>query len=120
MPRDPRAYLSDILESCEAILDAVRTIDLGGYQASRLIRSSVEREFLIIGEALAALSRLAPDTFALITQSRRIVDFRNLLAHEYPTVDDALVWGVLEHDVPLLRDECRDLLIGHAHDDEHD
>ncbi len=55
MPRDARAYLADIIESCEAIIVAVRGLDLAGYEGNRLVRSSVEREFIIIGEAAAAL-----------------------------------------------------------------
>jgi uncharacterized protein with HEPN domain len=47
MPRDERAYLSDILESCDAIAMAVRGLDLTAFQGNRLIRSSVEREFII-------------------------------------------------------------------------
>ena len=72
MPRDERAYLSDVLESCEAILAAVRDLDLAVYQSNRLVRSSVEREFIIIGEAVAALARVAPATFAAITRARPI------------------------------------------------
>ena len=52
MQRDPRAYLSDILEAASAIQDATRTISEAGYSQARLIRSAVEREFIIIGEAL--------------------------------------------------------------------
>jgi uncharacterized protein with HEPN domain len=48
MPRDARAYLADIVESCDAITVAVRDLDLARYQGSRLVRSSVEREFIII------------------------------------------------------------------------
>jgi uncharacterized protein with HEPN domain len=77
MQRDERAYLSDILESCEAIAAAVRDMDLVAYESSRLVRSAVEREFIIIGEAVAALARLATVAFGGITQARRIVDFRN-------------------------------------------
>lgn len=106
MPRDERAYLVDILECCDAISAAVRNLDLAAYQGNRLVRSSVEREFIIIGEAIAALARIAPATFDAITQARRIVDFRNLLTHEYPAVDDALVWAIVEQDVPVLRREC--------------
>src|ERR1700693_442913 len=106
MPRDARAYLADIVESCDAITVAVRDLDLARYQRSRLVRSSVEREFIIIGEAAAALARFAPEIFDAITRARRIVDFRNQLTHEYPAVDDALVWAVAEHDVPVLRREC--------------
>jgi uncharacterized protein with HEPN domain len=110
MPRDERAYLVDIVESCAAILFAVRGLDLTAYQGNRLVRSSVEREFIIIGEAMAALSRAAPQTFVSITHARRIVDFRNQLTHEYPTVDDALVWALVERDVPVLHRECSALL----------
>ncbi|MFC1529517.1 DUF86 domain-containing protein [Gemmatimonadota bacterium] len=110
MPRDLRAHLADIVDACNAILEAISGLNLSAYQSNRLIRSSVEREFIIVGEAIAALSRVAPDTFAAITKARRIVDFRNQLTHEYPTVDDALVWAVVETDVPILLKECSGLL----------
>ena len=84
MPRDQRAYLADIIESCDAIENATRDLDLQGYRENRLVRSSVEREFIIIGEAVAALDRIAPEVFGAITRARRIVDFRNQLTHEYP------------------------------------
>ncbi len=111
MQRDVRAYLSDIVEACDAIEDAVAGLDLAGYRSSRLVRSSVEREFIIVGEAMAALARLAPQTFADITQARRVVDFRNQLTHAYSIIDDAVVWLIAEHDVAVLREECV-LLLG--------
>jgi uncharacterized protein with HEPN domain len=110
MPRDARAYFADIVESCDAITVAVRGLDLAGYEGTRLVRSSVEREFILIGEAAAALARIAPKVFDAITRARRIVDFRNQLTHEYPTVDNALVWAIVEHDVPVLRRECAVLI----------
>lgn len=91
MPRDERAYLADIVDSCEAIEADVRGLNLDDYQGNRLVRSAVEREFIIIGEAITALSRAAPAIFESITHARRVVDFRNQLTHEYPMVDDALV-----------------------------
>ena len=110
MPRDERAHLADIIESCDAIAAAVSGLEFEDYDTSRLIRSSVEREFIIIGEAIAALHRVAPSTFDSITRARRVVDFRNQLTHEYPTVDDALVWAIIEHDIPLLRKESMTLM----------
>ena len=110
MPRDQRAYLVDIVESCAAILFAVRGLNVTTYQENRLVRSSVEREFIIIGEAMAALSRSAPEMFASITHARRIVDFRDQLTHEYPTVDSALVWAIIVKDVSVLSQECATLL----------
>jgi len=110
MPRDARAYLADIVESCDAIEAAIEGFDLEDYLKNRLVRSSVEREFIIIGEAIVVLSRKSPETYAAITKARRIVDFRNKLAHEYSTVDDEFVFAIANHDVPVLRDECRALL----------
>lgn len=80
------------------------------YLGNRLVRSSVEREFTIIGEAVLALSRKAPDIFTSITGARRIVDLRNRLTHEYPTVDDELVWGLVKTDLKVLRGECEELV----------
>ncbi|MBT3343548.1 MAG: DUF86 domain-containing protein [Gemmatimonadetes bacterium] len=110
MPRDERAYLSDVIGACDAILAAVTDLDLPTYQETRLVRSSVEREFIIIGEALLSLGRISPETFAGVTHARRIVDFRNQLTHQYPTVDDEIVWAIIEHDVPVLRRECTGIL----------
>ncbi len=110
MQREPRTYLADILESCDAIDAAIAGMQLADYLANRLVRSSVEREFTIIGEAVLALSHKAPDVFASITGARRIVDFRNRLTHEYPTVDDELVWGLAKVDLQVLRSECEALV----------
>jgi uncharacterized protein with HEPN domain len=110
MPRDPRAYLEDIVEACQAISAATQGLDLPAYLANRLVRSAVEREFIIIGEALVALSRRSPAEFAGIGHARRIIDFRNQLTHEYPTIDDTIVWAIADRDVPVLQRECQMLL----------
>jgi uncharacterized protein with HEPN domain len=75
-----------------------------------LVRSAVEREFIIAGEAMAALSRLSPEIFGRITHARRLVDFRNQLTHQYSDVDDTVVWLIGEHDAPVLHAECAALL----------
>ncbi|MDO9557198.1 MAG: DUF86 domain-containing protein [Coriobacteriia bacterium] len=110
MPRDARAYLADIVDSCGAITLAMDGIDLDAYRSNRLIRSAVEREFTIIGEAVSVLSSKSPEVFTSITHARRIVDFRNQLTHEYPNVNDVLVWGIADRDVPVLRRECAALI----------
>lgn len=112
MQRDAHAYLADIVESCNAIDSAIAGMELDDYLESRLVRSSVEREFTIIGEAVLALSRKAPEVFAAITGSRRVIDFRNRLTHEYPTVDDELVWALAKVDMVVLRGESLDLIAG--------
>lgn len=67
-----------------------------------MLRSAVERQFEIIGEAFAALRRMNPDLAASIPDLPCIVAFRNILVHSYATVDDSLIWGVVEGNLPGL------------------
>lgn len=110
MQREPRAFLEDIVVSCDAIAADVEGVDVDYYVANRMLRSAVEREFTIIGEAIRYLGDLAPSLFARITEGRTIVDFRNQLAHGYMTVNDRLVWGYAVREAPKLRYECARLI----------
>ena len=120
MRRDARAYLADILDSCDAIDAAMAGMSLEDYLDNRLVRSSVEREFTIIGEAVLALSHTSPAAFESITGARRIVDFRNRLTHEYPMVDDELVWALAKRDMLLLHRDCAALIAGLEADESAD
>ena len=110
MRRDARAYLQGVIEACAPIRSALAGVEFPEYLATRFLRSAVEREFTIIGEAISRLSRLDPQLFTRITNGRRIVDFRNQLAHEYERVDDRIVWLIARDDVPTLLAECDALL----------
>jgi uncharacterized protein with HEPN domain len=110
MPRDIAAYLQDIMDAAYAIADVMRGISLEDYRATRSIRSSVEREFIIIGAALRRISALDEELFASISNSRAIVDFRNLLAHDYGAIDDDSVFGVVYSDLVVLQAEVAQLL----------
>lgn len=106
MPRNPLAYLSDIVEACDAIAVALHDVDLARYERDRTVRSAVEREFTIIGEAVNSLSRLNPKLSAKISHARKIVGFRNQLVHDYAAIIDATVWAIADHDAPVLQREC--------------
>ncbi len=110
MQRDPSAYFIDILEAAAAIREATDAIDETQYTSTRLIRSSVEREFITIGEALKVIAQRSPQLFACIPEGRRIIDFRNLLTHEYQNVRDRVVWGAIQVDLPVLVEHCNQLL----------
>ncbi len=110
MSRDPRAYLADVIEAGKAIQDAVATISFEDYCSSRLIRSAVEREFIIIGEALKQLAQRNPKLFASIDQGPEIIGFRNKITHEYITINNQLIWGVIQSELPALIERCQMLL----------
>ena len=115
MARDLSAYLQDVLDACNSIEDVVSGISLDEYRNKRAVRSAVEREFIIIGEALRRVSALDERLFSSISNSRAIVDFRNLLAHDYGAVDDDAVFGLVYSDLTVLKAEVGELL-GACHD----
>jgi uncharacterized protein with HEPN domain len=110
MRRSALAYLADIVDCCDAIAVALEGVDLAAYEANRTVRSAVEREFTIIGEAVNYLSKLDPERAARITHAGMIVGFRNLLVHDYPAILDSAVWAIARNDAPVLSAECAGLI----------
>ncbi|MEV0057888.1 HepT-like ribonuclease domain-containing protein [Saccharopolyspora shandongensis] len=110
MQRDARAYLWDAPQAAELLSDFSKGEDFAGYQANPMLRSAVERQFEIIGEALNQLSKVDSVLAAQVPDLGRIVAFRNILIHGYATVDDALVWQVLTERLPGLASVLRRLL----------
>jgi len=104
-----KKLLLDVREAGESILQHSTGSSLAEYRTDRFFRRAVEREFEIIGEALKRIDRLDPATAACISELRLIVDFRNRIIHGYDTVDDAVVWGIVETHLPLLMKEVADL-----------
>ncbi len=111
MPHDPRKLLEDIRQATVRLQTFTADVTADHYYQSELLQSAVERQFEIAAEALSRLLKLSPQLAQQITDYRRIVDFRNLLSHGYDLIDHAIVWGVLQKDVPVLRREVEQLLL---------
>jgi uncharacterized protein with HEPN domain len=110
MPRDPRAWLADIAAACDLLIEFTRDKTFTDYAGDPLLRSAVERQFEIAGEALRVALQNRPELTTSITDARAIIAFRNQLSHAYSAVDHATVWGLLERRVPQLRAEVTRIL----------
>jgi uncharacterized protein with HEPN domain len=60
MSRDPRAYLWDVSTAAALIEEFCTGRDLQAFQRDALFRSAVERQLMIVGEALARLAKADP------------------------------------------------------------
>ena len=110
MRRDARAYLWDARVAVDAIRQFTHGRTVEEYRGDAMLRSAVERQFEILGEALNQLRRLAPAVAERIPELGEIIDFRNLLIHGYATIDHDTVWRTVEHDLDRLRDQLGQLL----------
>jgi len=71
-----------------------------------MLQLAIEREFEIIGEALHRLSKIEEGKLAeKIPEYRKIIDFRNIIAHGYDIIDDAALWDFAVNSVPELVDK---------------
>lgn len=110
MRLESRKYLFDIQQAADSIVAFCSGKRFEQYRADDLLRAAVERKFAIIGEALAKLDRDDPGTAALIPDRGKIIAFRNIIIHGYASVDDRIVWGVIEGDLPSLQSGVAALL----------
>jgi len=110
MRLDSKKLLEDMRQGARLILDFTAGKSFDDYTSDSLLRSGVQRQFEIIGEALNRLSRSDPETASRVTARRQIISFRNVLIHGYDIVDAAVVWDVVREKLPLLLDEVCALL----------
>ncbi len=110
MQPDSRKLLWDATQAADRLARFAGGRTLDDYLSDELLRAGVERQFEIIGEALAQLRNNDPDTAELIPDLRQIIAFRNILAHGYASVNDRTVWGVTEGGLADLRHSLRALL----------
>jgi len=110
MPRDPRAYFWDARRAVALIIEFVDDRSWVDYEADAMLRSAVERQFEIVGEALGQLGRAAPDLAARVPDLPQIVALRNLLIHGYAAVDDPHRLGGRDRAHPPLLAVLDDLL----------
>lgn len=110
MRREPAAYLWDVCDAAERIGEFIAAVDASRFAKDMLVRSAVERQFEIIGEALNQLSKVAPGIIAEIPDAAKIIAFRNILIHGYTRVDHRIVWSAAIHELPRLIAVARRLL----------
>lgn len=94
--------LEDAIEACERVQGFLKNISIDAFLGSELLRSAVERQLEIIGEALNAASKADESLVNIIPDLPRIVGLRNRLIHGYDSVDAEIVWDVVKHNVPIL------------------
>ena len=89
-----KKYLYDIQYAIGLLKEFTGDKKFADYERNTMMRSAAERQFEIIGEAMAQLAKLDPALASRISKYQRIISFRNVLIHGYADVDNRLVWDV--------------------------
>ncbi len=102
--RDDKLYIDDIIDSILAIEKYIHEVDYNTFIENRMLYSATIRELEIIGEATGKISQKLKEKYPDIDY-RTVKDFRNVLAHEYFGVDMEIVYSIVKHKLPTLKEE---------------
>jgi uncharacterized protein with HEPN domain len=110
MRLETNKHLYDILDAIDEIQAYVRGESLISFLAQSMIQSAVMLKFLIAGEALNRLQRSDTETFSQITEARSMMDFRNIILHDYDTVEPTILWDAINARLPTMKTEVEKLI----------
>ena len=100
-PKDDRGYLWDMLTAAKAVIDFTQGRTLEQYESDLLLRSAVERQIEIVGEAARKVSKDFQAAHPEIPW-RPIQAQRHVLAHDYGEIKHDRIWRVAETHLPEL------------------
>ena len=106
--RDDRERLLDIAEAIERI-ERYTIRGRSAFEEDELIQTWVLHHLQIIDEAVRALSSETISSTDEI-EWQKIVGMRNILVHNYFSIDTDIVWAVIENDLSRLKDSVVSLL----------
>jgi len=107
--RDISLYIVDIFIAIDKIKRYTKNFNSADiFKWSELEWDATIRELEIIGEATNSLIK---NNFLANKEYRKIVDFRNILAHEYFGIDEEEVWDVITYKLDNLHQNLIQLTI---------
>ena len=101
-----RDLLSDIVRSIDEIneFSAGLTIeDFKQYLSNKMMRRAIERDLIIIGEAMHDIVKVDHTRVMRIKNSRRVVELRNDVVHSYDDLANEKIWQFIWTELPYLR-----------------
>ncbi len=72
-----------------------------------ILRRAIERDLEIIGEAVRKIIEIEPNVS--ISSAKNIIGLRNIISHAYDSVEPELLWGIIQHNIPLLSIEINQI-----------
>jgi uncharacterized protein with HEPN domain len=107
--KNHRVLLEHILESILLIEKYTAGLEEKGFLEDLLIQDSVYRRLEIIGEAVKNLPGDYRKQHSEVPW-KRIAGLRDVLIHQYFSVDAELTWSLLQEDLPALKRQIQRLL----------
>ena len=110
MPPEAKKLLFDMQEASHLLGEFIAGKTLADMRQNKLLRAGVYYQFTIIGEALSQLRDFDADIADRISESPRIIGFRNQVVHGYGKIVDEVTWKIIQEKLPILIEELTKML----------
>lgn len=104
-----KSYLWDIREAAREIHEFVRGVKFSEFEKNKILRYAVERQLHVIGEAAVHISPQFRKKHPELNWAR-LVELRNVLAHEYGETLTNRVWVAATEGLPEILEALENLL----------
>lgn len=101
--RNDWLLVTHMLEAVGLIEQFTAGIEAENFFTNELIKSGTAYQLQIIGEAVSHLNPVTKDAYPGVAW-RDIKAMRNILAHEYWSVDFLQIWKIVQLDLPALKE----------------
>lgn len=101
--------LGHILDAIAEIESYLTGVGLDAFSTSSMMRFATVKQLEIIGEASNFLT-VATKAASRNIEWRKIIGLRHILVHEYFGIDTALVWQIVQYDLPVFKQQVQQLL----------
>jgi len=108
MKKDPLVYIDDIRDSIEAVKRYTAGLTKEDFFNSTEKQDAVYRRLEVIGEAANRLPDEFRSQYPMIPWNK-IVGMRNVLIHEYDSIDLDRVWETIQKDIPELAEYIKSI-----------
>jgi uncharacterized protein with HEPN domain len=98
-----------IFEAINYIGEFTKGIDFEGFKDNVLVRSAIERQLMIVGEASVHISEEIKNQYPQIPWYQ-IKGFRNFIVHEYFGVSYQMEWSVIVAQLPNLKSVIKQII----------
>jgi uncharacterized protein with HEPN domain len=105
MSRNPLLYLQELLDGIRAILSYVEGMTEEEFVRDEKTLDACIRRFQIVGEAAKKMPAKWKEDESKIPW-KDVINFRNLLVHEYFRIDETLLWNTIGQDLEPLLAAC--------------
>ena len=98
-----------INDECEFILKYTANIDYEAFYENDVLKKAIERSLEIIGEAATKIDDEFKSQYPEISW-KELKATRNIIIHNYTGVDYAIVWEIIQNNIPELEFQIKQLI----------